>query len=55
LQWPRACPGLATHTLVGLCAQWLPSTASITEGLQNVIKLEETSQTSYTAVAQPPV
>ena len=56
LQWPRACPGLTTHTLAGLCAQWLPSTACITEALQNVTKLEEASQTtSCTAVPQPPV
>ena len=53
---PRACPGLATHTLAGLCAQWLPSTAYITEQLQNVIKPEEASQTTCTAaVPQPPV
>ena len=24
LQCPTACPGLATHTLAGLCALWLP-------------------------------
>ena len=35
LQWPMACPaGLATHTLAGLCALWLPSGASSTEKLQ---------------------
>ena len=51
MQWPRACPGLATHTLAGLCAQWLPSTASITEGLRNVTKPEAI----FTAVPQPPV
>ena len=28
LQCPMACPGLATHTLAGLCALWLPSAAS---------------------------
>ena len=49
-----ACPGLATHTLAGLCAQWLPSTACITEGLQNVTKPEAT-QSTCTAVPQPPV
>ena len=31
------------HTLAGPCAQWLPSTASITEGLQNVTKPEGAS------------
>ena len=24
LPWPMACPGLATYTLAGLCALWLP-------------------------------
>ena len=48
-----ARPGLATHTLTGLCAQWLPSTACITEGLQNVTKPEEASQTTCAAVPQP--
>ena len=28
LQCPMACPGLATLTLAGLCALWLPSAAS---------------------------
>ena len=28
LQCPTACPGLATHTLAGLCVLWLPSAAS---------------------------
>ena len=55
MQWPKACPGLATHTLAGLCEQWLPSTASITEGLQNVTKPEEASQTTCTVLPQPPV
>jgi len=56
LQWHRACPGLAaTHTLAGLCAQSMLSTAFITEGLQNVTKPEEASQTTCTALPQPPV
>ena len=55
MQWPRAGPGLATHILAGLCAQWITSTASITEGLLNVTKPEEASQTSCTAVAHSPV
>jgi len=51
-----ACPGLANHTLAGLCAQWLPSIASINEGLQDVSKPEEASQTTTcTALPQPPV
>jgi len=50
------CPGLATHTLAGLFAQWLPITACITEQLQNATKPEEASQTSCTAaLLQPPV
>jgi len=50
-----ACQGLATHTLAGLFAQWLPTTACITEQLQNVTKPDEASQTSCTALPQPPV
>ena len=42
---------LATHNLAGICAQWLPSTASITEGLKNVKK----PKASCTALPQPPV
>ena len=33
-QWPIACPGLATHKLAGLCALWLPSSASKSGKLQ---------------------
>ena len=52
MQWPyRVCPGLATNTMAGLCAQWLPSTGAITEGFQNVTKREA----SCTAGPQPPV
>ena len=55
LQCPMACPGLATHTLGGpLCAQWLPSTASIAEQLQILAK-PQPSQTTCTGLPQHPV
>ena len=52
MQWPRVCPGLATHTLTGLCAQWLPSTGFNAEGLQNVVT---NSEATCTAEHSPPV
>ena len=46
----------AGHSHTGrLCAQWLQSIACITEQLQDVTKPEEASQTTCTAVPQPPV
>ena len=48
-------PGLAAHTLAGFCTLRLPSTASITEQRLDVTKPEEASQTTCTAVRQPPV
>ena len=33
-----ACPGLATHTLAGLCVLWLPSKASSNEQLKKMAK-----------------
>ena len=33
MQWPKACPGLATHTLEGLCALWWRSGISSPEKL----------------------
>ena len=40
LQWSMAYQGLATHTLAGLCALWLPSSTSTTAGeLQHSAKL----------------
>jgi len=46
LQWPMTCPGLATHTLTGLCALWLPSSAS-TFGNSSI-------QQSYYSPHKPP-
>ena len=49
-----ACPRLATHSLAGLCAPWLPSAASTSESLHNPAK-PQPPQTTRTALAQPPV
>ena len=38
LQYPRACPGLAIHTLVELCALLLPSAASSSGNLHKPTK-----------------
>ena len=38
LQWPMTCPRLATHTLAGLCALWLSSSASTSGKLQRPAK-----------------
>ena len=38
LQWPMACPGLATHTLPGLCPLWLLSGISASGKLQQSAK-----------------
>ena len=38
LQYSIACPGLATRTLAGLCALWLPSTASSSGNLNQPAK-----------------
>ena len=54
LQCPMACPGLATHTQAGLCALWLPSTASSSGKLQKSIK-PPSPQTTCPALHQPPV
>ena len=35
LQWPMTCPGLATHTLAGLCPLWLQSAASCSANLHH--------------------
>jgi len=48
-QYRMACPGLATHTLAGLCALWLPSGgASSTEKLQKA-----TNRNAHKQPAQP--
>ena len=54
LQWPMACPGLATHTLGGLCALWSSSSASRSGKLQHSAKLHP-PQTNYPARPQHPV
>ena len=43
-QCPMACPGLATHTLAGLCALLLPSGAAAAAKLQKWAKPQTTSQ-----------
>ena len=49
------CPGLATHTLAGLCALWLPSAASSFGTLHKPAKPHPPPQTTCTALEQPPV
>ena len=50
--YPMACPGLATHTLVGLCALWLPSAASSSGHLHKPAKPQH-PQTTGPALPQP--
>ena len=54
LQCRMACLGLATHTLAGLCALWLPSAASSSGTLQKPAK-PQPPQTTCPALPQPPV
>ena len=54
LQCPVAYPGLATHTLAGLCALWLLSAASSSGNLHKSAKLQP-PQTTCLALPQPPV
>ena len=54
LQWPMACPGLAAHTLAGLCVLWLPSGASFTEKLEKAAKPQPAPQTTCPALRQHP-
>jgi len=54
LQYPTACPGLATHTLAGLCALWLPSAASSSGNLHTPVK-PQPPQTACPALPQPAV
>ena len=42
-----------SHTW-GLCAQWLPSTGSITEGLQKNVTKPQATQATCTAEHSPP-
>ena len=53
-QWPMAYPGLATHTLAGLCAQLLPCGTSSTGKLQHSAK-PYPAQTTCPARPQHPV
>ena len=46
LQWPMACPRLATRTLVGLCALWLSSGASVYGKLQHSAKPQHRQTTT---------
>ena len=54
LQYPMACPGLATHTLAGLCTLCLPSAASSSGNLHKPAKLQP-PRTTCPALPQPPV
>jgi len=54
LQYPMACPGLATHTLAGLWGLWLPSASSSSGNLHKPAKLQA-PQTTCPALLQPPV
>ncbi len=54
MQCPRACPGLATHTLAGLFAMWLPSGASSCGNLHKPAK-PRPQQTTCPSLPQPPV
>ena len=54
-QWSMACPGLATHTLVGLCALWLASAASSSGNLHKPGKTQPPQNTCGPALWQPPV
>ena len=54
--WPMTCPGLATHTLAGLCALWLSSsTSTTTEKLQHYSAKPQPLQTTCPAQPQHPV
>ena len=57
LQCPMACPGLATHTLAGLCALWLPSSAasSSSGNLHKPVKPQLPQTTTCPALPQHPV
>ena len=54
LQCPMAHPGLATHTLTGLCALWLQSAASSSGNLHTPAK-PRPPQTTCPALPQHPV
>ena len=54
LQCPMVYPGLATHTLAGLCTLWLPSAASSSGNLHKPTK-PQAQQTTFPALLQPPV
>ena len=49
-----SCPGLATHTLAGLCALWLPSSASTYRNLQKAAR-PQSPQTTCPALPQHPL
>ena len=52
---PHPCPGLATHTLAGLCALWLPSAASSFGNLHKPAKSQPPRTTCTAPLPQPPV
>ena len=54
LQCPMPYPGLATHTLAGLCALWLRSAASSSGNLHKPAK-PQTPQTTCPSLLLPPV
>ena len=49
-----ACPGLATHTLAGLCALWLPVAASSSGNIHHKLAKPQPPQTIRPALPQPP-
>ena len=53
LQWPMVCPGLATHTLAGLCALWLRNAASSSDNLHKPEKLQYTHMHLPSSAAAP--
>ena len=55
LQRPIACPGLATHTLAGLCALWLRNAASSSGNLHKAGKPQPPQTTCCPALQQTPV
>ena len=54
LQCPVPCPGLATHTLAGLCALWLPSAASSSASLHKPPAKLHPPPATCPALPQPP-
>ena len=54
LKCPTACPGLATHTLAGLCALWLPSAASSSGQLHKPANPHPKRTTCTAPLPKPP-